>query len=154
MALVQVAKPRQKTTIEGAHDSGGRTGTAVGAVAGGIIGGIAAGVGSGGSATALGAMQGAAGGAALGNTVGNFVAPGSSGHEAIDRRAAAAAQGPEMYHSERSDALRQSLTALNSQPPALQQQYGAPLVTAYLSSLANDHTGMALPGQQPQPGVA
>lgn len=155
MALVQVRPTQQGQEVVGAKKGGGSTGAAIGGVLGGVagaLGGLATGGGGNIPGAIVGGMSGAAGGAAFGQKVGDIVDKPSAG-TAIDRRVASNAP-PEMYHSERSDQLRQSLMALNNSPPEMQQQYGAPLVTAYMSSLANDHTGMALPGQQPQPGVA
>ncbi len=152
MALTQVRAPQQGQEVVGARKGGGSTGAALGGIIGGVAGGIA-GYASGNVPGAIvGATSGAGGGAALGQKLGEAVDKPSQG-TAIDRRVASQT-APEMYHSERSDQLRQSLMALNNSPPEMQQQYGAPLVTAYLSSLANDHTGMPLPGQQPTNGVA
>ncbi len=154
MALTQVRAPQQGQEVVGVKKGGGSTGAAIGAVIGGVAGGIA-GYASGNVPGAIvGATSGAGGGGALGEKIGNAVDKPSQG-TAIDRRVASQA-APEMYHSERSDALRQSLVALNNAPPEMQQQYGGHLVSAYLSSLANDHTGLAMPGEQQQPpaGVA
>ena len=144
MALVGVRPTQSRQEIVGAHKGGAQTGQLAGAAIGGAVGAYFGGP--------AGAVGGATAGGNLGGMVGNAVAPAKEG-TAIDRRVASQAPA-EVYHSERSDQLRQSLAALNTQPPEIQQQYSQPLVTAYLSSLANDHTGMALPGQQQQPGVA
>ncbi len=155
MALIGVRQNQTQQEVTGARKGGGSTGAAIGAVVGGVAGGMAGYAAGNAPGAITGAMGGAAGGSAFGQKVGDMVDKPSNG-TAIDRRAASQAPA-EMYHSERSDALRQSLQAMNNQPPEIKQQYTGTLVAAYLSSLANDHTGMALPGeqqQQPPAGVA
>lgn len=153
MALVGIQQPQARSKVVGQHEGGGKTGTAIGMAAGGAIGGI---LGSAGGplGAAGGAITGAAGGAALGNTIGNLVAPPSAGHEAISRRVDS--MQPQFYHSDRSEALRQSLMALSQQPQEIRSQYERPLTQAYVMSLANDNAGHPLPNQDYQynPGVA
>lgn len=153
MALNSVQyRPPDQTKVVGAHEGGGRTGQIIGGAVGGVAGGMA-GFATGGPAGAVaGGIGGAAGGAALGGTIGNMVAPPSAGTTAIDRRLSM--QQPQLFHSDRSEALRQSLIALSQQPQELKDAYSQPLIAAYVSSLANDHTGMTLPGQVDTTGVA
>ncbi len=156
MALTQVRAPQQGQEVVGAKKGGGSTGAALGGIIGGAFGAVAgAATGGGGNipGAVVGGIGGAAAGAGVGQKIGDIVQPGSQG-TAIDRRVASQSQ-PEMYHSERSEQLRQSLAALQQQPPEMQKQYATPLMTAYINSLANDNAGHPLPGEQPQqPGVA
>jgi hypothetical protein len=75
--------------------------------------------------------------------IGEMAAPSRQGETAITRRLQA--PGPQIVHSEQSNQLKQSLMALQQQPPEIQAQYQAPLVTAYMQSVAKDNpkTGMA-----------
>lgn len=141
---VQYIGPKDKVTTTPGKKGGGKLGGmalgAVGAVAGGM-----AGFATGGPAGAVaGGMAGAAGGAALGERVGEMIAPGRAEASAMERKVDT--QGAEVFHSEQSDKLRQSLMALNTAPPEVQAEYKAPLATAYMTSVAMDNPK---PGQQP-----
>ncbi len=145
---VQQIGPTIRTPAQKEKKGGGKFGQVLGGIAGAVVGGVAAGTVTGGAATgwgaAKGAMLGAAGGASLGGLVGESVSPSRAGSEAMTRRLDS--QGPQITHSEQSESLKQSLLSLKSQPPNLQQEYQAPLVQAYIASLARDNpkpTGVA-----------
>ena len=149
---VQMIAPQDSGRTSGGRKSGGKVGSQIGTVAGGVIGGLAAAVptaaavaATGGAAApvapstiALGATTGALAGNALGGMIGESVQPGREG--AIQRRIQSNA-APQVQHSEQSAQLRQSIMALHSQPPEIQQQYAQPLVQSYMASIANDKKG-------------
>ncbi len=135
-AVQTIARPDDVKTSKG-HKGGGQFGSVVGGVIGGVAGAMAGTVAEPGAGTVAGGMAGAAGGAALGNTIGNWIDPAREGSTAVTRRIQAA--GPELYHSDQSNTLKQSLVALHSQPPAVQKEYAMPLTQAYLSSIAKDY---------------
>ncbi len=132
-AVQTVARPDDVSTSKG-KSGGGKTGSMIGAAIGGTVGAIA---GAGTPASIAGGIGGAAGGAALGNTIGNWIDPAKEGSTAVTRRIQAS--GPQIFHSEQSDTLKQSLMALHTQPPAVQKEYAMPLTQAYLSSIAKDY---------------
>lgn len=130
---VQVVSAPGVATGKKGREGGGKEGQMLGAAVGGIVGGMA----SGGS----GAMTGASAGAGLGAMAGQAVDPGQANTQAMQRRVDSA--GPQIVHSEQSEKLKQSLMALQSQPPEIQQQYQAPLVHAYIKSIAMDNPAEA-----------
>lgn len=132
---VEYIAPKDKVTKTRSHTGGGKFGQ----VAGAAIGGVA---GSGGGPA--GAIAGAAAGASLGGMLGEIIDPSKHGTTAIQRKIGAA--GPQVIHSTQSEQLKSSLLALQQQPPAIQQEYKAPLVKAYVTSLAMDN-------QKPQGAV-
>lgn len=139
MALRQVQimnRPDSYSTTEG-KKGGGQTGQALGAAIGGAIGVAAGGGLTGGTGAAAGGMAGAATGASLGSAIGEKINPTTQGSTAIERRIQA--QQPEIVHSERSDKLKESLMALQSQPPEIQQQYLPTLTQGYIASVAEDN---------------
>jgi hypothetical protein len=138
MAQNQVTPVGRQETTPGkkAHKGGSETGSKIGAVVGGVVGGVA-GAAAGGVGAAPGAMAGAAGGAGLGGMIGNWIDPARGGTDAITRRLEA--QGPQIQHSPQSEALKQSLLSLQTKPPEVIQEYQAPLVQAYIASLARDN---------------
>ncbi len=140
MALnaVQIVQRPDDVKTKSAHKGGGEFGSVVGGVIGGVAGAMAGTAAGGpGAGTVAGGMAGAAGGASLGSTVGNWIDPARQESTAVSRRIQAA--GPQLYHSEQSDTLKQSLMALHSQPPEVQREYAMPLTHAYLSSIAKDY---------------
>lgn len=145
MAQQQVAfiPPSVTTPGKKAKSGGGQFGQAAGAVIGGVIGGVA-GAAAGGVGAAPGALGGAAAGAGLGGALGNAIDPARGGQDAITRRLES--QAPQIQHSQQSEALKQSLLSLQTQPPEIQKEYAPPLVQAYVASIARDNpkpTGVA-----------
>lgn len=139
MALngVSIVGPQDEVKKTGSKKGGGKMGAMIGGTVGGVAGAMA---GSGtGAGMVGGAIGGAAGGAALGERVGNMIQPAREGSSAITRRVQST--GPQVVHSPQSEQLKSSILALQQQPPAIQQQYQAPLVTAYMKSLAQDNPG-------------
>tara|TARA_R110000868_G_scaffold9394_1_gene46901 strand:- start:5984 stop:6406 length:423 start_codon:yes stop_codon:yes gene_type:complete len=127
--------------VERSAGSSGSEGSAkMGQLAGAALGAAAI-IGTGGAATpAVGAvLGGAATGSALGGLVGGAADPGKAGTSAMERRLDSTQ--PQFIHSEKSDALKQSLMALHEAPQEVRNQYGPQLVNAYLSSLHNDNVG-------------
>lgn len=116
---------------------GGGLGQVLGAVGGAALaGGAAAAAPATGGATlpiAAAALGGAGGGAGLGQLVGEQISPTKQGSGAMERRLATTM--PMMDNSGAAQAkIRDSLVALQSQPPQVQQQYAQPLVNAYLKA--------------------
>jgi outer membrane lipoprotein SlyB len=136
----QYIAPAPETKTSGGKKGGGRFGQAVGAVAGGVIGGMAAGAATGGAATgwgvAQGAMLGTAAGAGVGQALGEKVRPTVEATTAIERRAEAGQ--PQLMQSERTQKLKESIMALQSQPEAMRLELGKPLVAAYVKSYQDD----------------
>jgi hypothetical protein len=135
--------PPEKVSTSGGKKSGGKLGGQIGAVAGGVVGGMAGAVVGAGAPPAAPATiaLGAAGGAALGNGLGTMIGeqvkPGREATTAIDRRAQQTS--PQLIHSEQSQQLKQSLVALQQQPPEVRQQYHVPLAKAYIQSVGLDN---------------
>ena len=127
---VQVVGPVAK-----GGSSGKESGAKKGQVIGSVIGGVAGGVASGGNPAA--AMAGASAGGTLGGMAGDRIQPAQQGSSAMQRRIDQSA--PQLVHSEQSEQLKQSLMALKQQAPEIQQQYAAPLVKAYVQSIAQDN---------------
>ncbi len=122
---------------------GGRAGQVIGGVIGGTAGALA-GFGTAGPAGAVaGGIAGTASGEALGGVIGERISPSKQGETVMTRRLQA--PGPQIVHSEQSEQLKQSLMAMQAQPQDLQQEYMAPLVKAYMQSVAQDNpnTGVA-----------
>ncbi len=140
---VQVIGPQDEVKTTSSKKGGGKFGTIVGGTIGGAVGAIAGTVGAPGAGTVAGGIAGAAGGAAVGGAIGEMVQPSRAGESAITRRLQS--QGPQIVHSEQSEQLKQSLMAIQTQPQYIQQEYMAPLVTAYMKSVAQDN---------PQEGMA
>lgn len=134
MAFRQVAiiEPTEEKVVQKARKGWGKAGQALGAAVGGVIGGVAAGASTGGAGTAAGAMAGAATGASLGGMVGERLRSTREGQTAIERRAMAA---PQMVQSESAEKLKQSISALSTQPPDVQKQYMKPLIEAYATTI-------------------
>jgi uncharacterized protein YcfJ len=126
---VQVVGPQERAIERRAKKGGSAMGAAVGAVAGGAIGSFAPGVG-----TAAGALAGASAGSSLGGQIGNAIDPARQGSTSIERRAEAGV--PQLQQSDKSEQLKQSILALQSQPPNLQKEYAPVLVDAYMTSVA------------------
>lgn len=135
---VQFIPKEQPVKTTGGKSGGGKFGQALGMAAGGVLGGLAAGAATGGAGTAMGAMGGAAAGGALGSTLGEMISPSRAPTTAMERRVQSSG-GPQLVHSEQSEQLKQSLMALKSQPQAVQQEYAAPLMKAYVASIAQDN---------------
>lgn len=133
---VQYIAPQPKVSSSGGRAGGGKFGQVIGAAVGGTAGALA-GAPGGPAGMVAGGMAGAAGGASLGGMVGNMVDPGREAKTAISQRIQSS--GPQIVHSEQSEKLKQSLLALNTQPEPLKREYMAPLVKAYVSSIANDN---------------
>jgi uncharacterized protein YcfJ len=125
---IQVIGPQDKVKTRQAHEGGGKKGQMAGALVGGAIGAMG---GPG------GAVAGASTGAAIGNVVGEGLDPSRAGNQAIERRIQTG--GPQIVHSPQSEQLKQSLVAMKAQPPEIQQEYMAPLVKAYMQSVAQDN---------------
>ncbi len=126
---VQFMGPNDKqTTVQGKQGSG-KFGQAAGALLGGVAGGAAGGPG--------GAIAGASTGASLGGMAGNALDPAVADKTAIQRRIQSS--GPQYQQSENTMKLKDSVLALRTQPPEIQQQYAPPLVQAYVTSLAHDN---------------
>lgn len=139
MAISQVQimnRPDKYSSTEG-KKGGGQTGQAIGAVLGGVVGGMAGSTTANPAGVYAGAMGGAATGASLGSAIGEKINPTTEGTTAIDRRIQS--QQPDIVHSERSEKLKQSLVALQSQPPEIQQQYLPTLTQGYIASVADDN---------------
>lgn len=139
---VAVIEPTEEKVIQRRREGWGKRGQMAGAVIGGVVGGMAAAAGTGGAGTAVGAMGGAAAGSSLGGMIGERMRPGREQQTAIERRAAAA---PQVKQSDAVEKLKQSLSALSTQPPEIQQQYLKPLTEAYATALQNQNRsgGMA-----------
>lgn len=132
---VQYIGPKEKVTTTGGKAGGGKWGQVIGGAIGGAAGALAA--APTGAGMVAGGIAGTAGGAALGGMIGNMISPAKEGTTAIDRRIQAA--GPQIQHSEQSERLKASLMSLQTQPPEIQQEYMAPLVKAYVASVAQDN---------------
>ena len=130
MALngVQVVGPAATGGSKG-RESGAKKGQVIGSVIGGTVGAFAGGP--------TGAMAGASAGGTLGGMAGDRIQPAQQGSSAMQRRIDQSA--PQLVHSEQSDQLKQSLMALREQAPEIQKQYSAPLVKAYVQSIAQDN---------------
>jgi uncharacterized protein YcfJ len=136
ISSVQMVGPQDEVKTTSGKSGGGKWGKAIGAVAGGVLGGAAAGTASGGAATAMGVAGGAALGASLGEQLGNAVVRPRAESTAIQRRIQTA--GPQVVQSDRTAQLKQAVMALHQAPPAVQQEYGKPLVTAYMTQVAQN----------------
>lgn len=144
MALRQVEyiAPTPNVIERKAKKGGGGFGSAIGAGIGGALGGLAAAgatVATGGAAApaiGVGIAGGAAAGAGLGGMIGNAVSPARAASSSVDRRVEATQ--PQLIQSEQTQKLKDSLIALQGQPEELRQQYGQPLVAAYLKSYQSD----------------
>ncbi len=134
---VQYVPPPPVEKKSGGKKGGGAFGAAVVGAIGGVVGGLAGAATGGPAGAAAGAMGGAAGGAGLGQMLGNAIMPAKGPSTSIERRMEAA--GPQVMQSEQTQKLKQSITALHSQPDQVKQQYASPLVQAYMVSLANDN---------------
>jgi uncharacterized protein YcfJ len=104
---------------------GAAIGSAVGAVGGAVVGGMATG--------GAGALQGAAAGSALGGTLGG-AAGGYLSPEKADTRQAMQRRANQTAQMSDTDQLKQSMSALRTQPPEVQQQLGPRLSQAYAAS--------------------
>jgi outer membrane lipoprotein SlyB len=138
MALNSVAMvgPQDEVKKTSGKSGGGKIGKVIGGTAGGIAGGMA-GMATGGPAgAAVGATGGALAGASLGEMIGNGISPARQESTAIQRRIQS--QGPQMVQSDRTAQLKQAVMALHQAPPAVQQEYGKPLVTAYMTQVAQN----------------
>lgn len=132
MALqaVQTIAPQDKVKSSGGRKGGDKFGAIAGAIGAGAI------VASGGAAAP--AVLGAAGtGAALGGLAGGAIRPERQASTAIERRMQT--QGPQLVHSETSEKLKNSLMALHEAPAVAKRQYAQPLLTAYMTSVAQDN---------------
>lgn len=113
----------------------------VGAVAGGMAGAVA-GVPTGGAASGpgavIGSIGGAAAGASLGSMLGEKLRATREASTAMERRAEA--PGPQLIHSDTSEKLKQSLLALQQGPEDARMEYGKPIFSAYMQSLAADNS--------------
>lgn len=125
----------QQQAAQGGKKGGGKIGSIIGGVVGGAAGALA-GLPTGAGAVA-GGIAGTAAGASLGGTIGNMISPAKEGQAAISRRLES--QGPQINHSSQSASLKQSLLSLQSKPPEIIQEYQAPLVQAYIASVARDN---------------
>lgn len=142
MALnsVQMIGPQDVVKEKKGKSGGGKLGQMAGLAAGAAIAGGAA-VATGGAAlpVAAAAMGGAGGGAALGGMLGEVISPTKAASTVVDRRIQS--HGPQMQQSQHAEALKQSLMALKAAPPSLQQEYGKPLVDAYVTQMAQMTAG-------------
>jgi uncharacterized protein YcfJ len=122
---------KQPEVVEKKGSKGGSgMGQAIGAVAGGVIGSAVPGAG-----TAAGAMAGAAAGASLGGMIGNMASPATATKTAMERRAEVPGV-PQLQSSDKTSTLKESIMALQKQPPQVQQEYGPLLVDAYMTTVA------------------
>jgi hypothetical protein len=153
---VEMIAPAPVVKEKKARKGGGGLGQAIGMAAGAALGGVAgtylapgAGTAAGAKTGALigaagvGAIGGAVSGASLGGMIGEKVKPTREGSSnAMERRVMGT---PQLMQSERTQKLRESVMALHSQPPEIQQQHAPTLVQAYLKSLQDDNmpTGVA-----------
>lgn len=130
-----------ETSGKKARKGGGGLGQALGMAAGAALaGGAVAATGGAALPIAAAAMGGAAGGAGLGQLIGDKLSPGRADSTAMTRRMT---QQPQLMQSEQTQKLRESILALHSQPPEVQEQHAPTLVQAYLKSLGNDQSGVA-----------
>lgn len=120
----------QETVIQRRQKGWAKNGQLAGAAVGGVVGAMAGGP--------AGAMAGASAGASLGGMVGDRLRPGREEKTAIERRAAAA---PQMIQSDAAEKLKQSISALATQPPEMQQQYMKPLIEAYAQTVGQKQGG-------------
>lgn len=142
IAPVQMVGPQDQVKTTSGRKGGSRTGQIIGGIIGGAAGAAAGTVAAPGAGTIAGGIAGAGGGASLGGTIGDMISPGKQESTAVTRRIQSS--GPQLYHSDRSEQIKQSLMALHSQPAEIQQQYAPPLTQAYIMSLAQDNqTGVA-----------
>lgn len=137
MAIQQVQYVGPSDQMTGKKGTAG--GAGVGSQIGAAVGAIAGAATTGGA----GAVQGGLTGAAAGGALGGWIDPAKADTTAIQRRIQSS--GPQIVHSEQSEQLKQSLVALQQQPQDVQHQYAAPLIKAYIQSVAQDNpqTGMA-----------
>lgn len=146
---VEYIGPKDKVTVTPGKKGGGKVGGMLGGAVGGVAGGIAGFAGGGPAGAVAGSIAGAAGGASLGERLGEMVQPSRAETSAMERKVGA--RGPEVFHSEQSDKLKQSLLALQSAPPAVQQEYKPVLAQAYMTSVALDNPAKNAPGQPMRP---
>lgn len=142
MAYKQVAivepKPKE-TVIQRRREGGGKLGRDIGGVVGGVAGGVV-GMASGGPAgAAVGAMGGTVAGANFGSMIGERIKPTREEKTAIDRRVNS--QAPQMMQSDSTEKLKQSIMALQSQPPEVRQEYMKPLIEAYAMQAKQNQGG-------------
>jgi hypothetical protein len=140
---VEMIAPAPVVKEKKARKGGGGFGQVAGLIGGAVLAGGAAAATGGALPIAAAAMGGAGGGAALGGLLGEKIKPTREGSStAMERRIVGT---PQLMQSERTQKLRESVMALPSQPPEIQQQHAPTLVQAYLKSLQDDNmpTGVA-----------